>query len=108
MVINSDNTQKSGVERQFGESGGKAWYVIVQSLDANDAPVKLRIKSVETGREGSSSLFGVRVDKERYEHVKRDKLDDGIINDKLVGVKPVGQLSFAFEPGFSAEYIMEW
>lgn len=108
LVVNPDNTQKTGVEREFSGSGGKAWYIIAQPLDDTQTPVRLRIRSIETDRESFTNLFGVRVSKEHYERVKQDKMDDGIVNNKLIGVKPVGQLSFLFEPEFSPEYITEW
>lgn len=108
FIINPDNSRKNGVERQYSGSGGKAWYVIVQPLDEAQAPVKLKIKSAETGKERLTDVFGVRVSKERYDQLKQDKQDDGVINERLVGTKPIGKLDFELEPGFSSEYILEW
>lgn len=108
FIINPDNSRKNGVERQYSGSGGKAWYVIVQPLDEAQAPVKLKIKSAETGKERFTDVFGVRVSKERYDQLKQDKQDDGVINERLVGTKPIGKLDFELEPGFSSEYILEW
>jgi hypothetical protein len=108
LVINPDNTQKSGVEREFSSSGGKAWYLIVQPVDASGLPVKLNIKSRETGREVYASIFGIRVNDALYEEVRKDKMADGIVNRNIIGFKPAGKLSFDLESGIFPEYILEW
>lgn len=107
LLINPDNTQISGVEREFG-GGGKAWYVIVKAVDAAGSPVKLHIKSRETGRESFTDTFGVRVSDARYETVRQDKVADGIVDQNIVGVKPVGKLTFDMEPGIYTDFILEW
>lgn len=108
LIVNPNKKGKSGIERTFNGSGGKAWYVVVQPLNEAQEPVKLNIKSAETGDQRMTDIFAVRVSKDRYDKLKSDKLDDGIINDDLVGVKPVGLLDFSFETGYEAEYILEW
>lgn len=108
LVINSDNTQKSGAEREFSESGGKAWYVIVQAIGEGGIPIKLQVKSVETGQEAYVNLFGIRVSQDRYETVRKDKMDDGIVNQNLIGAKPAGILTFDLKSGVFPEYILEW
>lgn len=108
LLINPFNKFKNGVERTFDETGGKAWYVIVQPLDETKTPVNLKIRDRESGREKMTDVFGVRVTKERYEQLKSDKADNGIIDSNVVGVKPAGKLDFILEPNFSFENILEW
>lgn len=108
LVINPNDTHRNGVEREFDGSGGKSWYVIVQPLDETGAAVELKIHSVETGKEKFTNVFGLRTTKERYEDLKRDKLDNGIIENRTAGIKPIGKLDFDLSPGFDYEHILEW
>lgn len=108
LLINPFNKFKNGVERTFDETGGKAWYVIVQPLDETNKPVMLNIKDRESGREKMTNVFGIRVTKERYDQLKSDKADNGIIDDPYLGVKPVGKLEFTLEPNVTFENILGW
>lgn len=108
MLINPDNTEDNGFDREFSNGGGVAYYMIVQARDENNKSIPLKLQSVETGREKFTKVFAVRVSVERQQVLREDKVADGIINDKLAGTKPVGRLTFELEPGFSAEYILEW
>lgn len=108
LLINPNNTGKTAVERRYSQGGGKAWYAIVQAVDDNHTPVKISIKSNETGKDRLTELFAVRITKERYDTLKQDKLEDGIVNDRFVGVKPIGQLDFELTDGAFPEYILEW
>lgn len=108
LVINPNDTHRNGVEREFDGSGGKTWYVIVQPLDETGAAVELKIQSVETGKEKYTNVFGLRTTRERYEDLKRDKLDNGIIENRTAGIKPIGKLDFDLSPGFDYEHILEW
>lgn len=108
LVINPNDTNRNGVEREFDGSGGKSWYVIVQPLDETGAAVELKIQSVETGKEKYTNVFGLRTTRERYEDLKRDKLDNGIIENRTAGIKPIGKLDFDLSPGFDYEHILEW
>lgn len=108
LVINPNDTHRNGVEREFDGSGGKSWYVIVQPLDETGAAVELKIHSVETGKEKYTNVFGLRTTRERYEDLKRDKLDNGIIENRTAGIKPIGKLDFDLSPGFDYEHILEW
>lgn len=108
LIINPNNKYKNAVERIYHGSGGKAWYVIVQPLDEADKPFSLKIKSSETGVERFVDVFGIKVTKERYDRLKLDKQDNGIIDNNLIGTKPVGKINFTFDQEISPEYILEW
>lgn len=69
------------------------YYIVVDALDASGRPVSVPVRNEETGRVENVSQWGVRVDEETFERVRLDKLDDGIIQDSLFGVKPTGQLN---------------
>lgn len=108
LVVLPDNTKKTGYERTFDKSGGTSWYIIAVTVDEAGQPIDMNVKSRETGMERMASMFGVRVDRAGWERIKKDKLEDGIVNNNKIGIKPMGILDIQFEPGYSAEYILEW
>lgn len=101
---------KSGVERNYNASGGKSWYLVAEAINQVDEPVLVSIKSAETGATKSVRMFGVRVSKDEYERVKADKLADGIVNQREIGVKPANALQMRFNNrvGSAPEMITEW
>ncbi|UCF20757.1 MAG: hypothetical protein JSU87_04945 [Gemmatimonadota bacterium] len=68
-------------------------YLIVQALDSDDRPVKMKIRNEETGRVHEVTEWGERVPKAIYEQVERDYLDDRVINDNFFGRKLRGYLT---------------
>lgn len=68
------------------------YYLIVEAIDEGGARVTLPVRSEETGAVERVSTFGVRVDEDTWEDVAADLDDDGIIQDRLVGVKRRGEL----------------
>lgn len=104
---------KSGVERTAHDGGGKAWYLIVEATRPDGRPIEVPVESVETGGKKRTSLFGVRVSQAKFEQVKRDKLDDGHVNDRQMGEKPVNSLDMQFSTAVrntdgSVNLITEW
>lgn len=108
LEIVSRSGVKSGVERTYNESGGKAWYLVVEAHKPDGEVMPILVKSAESGQQTMTKLFAVRVPQEVYQRVKQDKKDDGHIDDVLVGNKPVGRLHFDFTKPAQPEYILEW
>ncbi|MFO1419285.1 MAG: DUF6384 family protein [Methylotetracoccus sp.] len=91
--IVSRPNQPSGVFRiPRANSTARNYYVIVEAIDANGAPVKVRVSSEEDGRTDQVSVWGVRVDQSVYQRIRQDKLDDGIIQQNRAGEKRRGFL----------------
>lgn len=100
---------KSGVWRYSVENpASRNHYLIVEALDETGSATTLPIKNEENGRVQNVSLFGVRVPRERYEQVGRDKTDDGIIQDNVIGVKEAGRIAPQFTIDRDGGYITEW
>ncbi|CNI25578.1 MULTISPECIES: DUF6384 family protein [Yersinia] len=100
--------QKSGVERTYNSSNGKSWYLIVEPVTPGNRLYSMSVKDSETGEQKIVSKFGVRVSQNEYEKVRRDKQDDGHINNNIVGKKSANQLSFKFNRPVQEGIITTW
>ncbi len=91
---------KSGIDRYFTDKHGKrssGFYIIVEAIDRNGNEVPVKIRSEENGSIETVNMWGERVPEYVYEKVKADKLDNGIINNDLVGKKERGYLTEVIE-----------
>jgi len=101
--------ERSGITRLPEENvNAENFYVVVEAVAPNGAEVSVPITNEETHRTRSVSKWGLRVDEATYERVRADKLDDGIINDALVGVKPRGELVPQYSIATTGGAITEW
>jgi hypothetical protein len=99
----------SGVWRTPANSRtARNYYLIVEAQTASGQVLKLPVTSEEDGRVRTVSLWGLRVDPEVYEQVRRDKEADGIVNRKTVGVKKRGFLSPEYSVSTTGAAITEW
>ncbi|MBW7983384.1 DUF6384 family protein [Enterobacillus tribolii] len=88
--------ENSGIERTYDSSGGRSWYLIAEALTAQGNAFPLTIKDSETGELKKVRIFGIRISQSEFEKLKRDKQDDGHIDNGLVGRKPANQLGFQY------------
>ncbi|HSP26063.1 MAG TPA: DUF6384 family protein, partial [Saliniramus sp.] len=65
-------------------------------------------RNEETGRTETVTTFGVRVPEAVYDAVRRDKSDDGIIQDEIVGEKPRGALEPVYTMPVMGGMITRW
>ena len=100
----------SGVERNYSASGGKSWYLITEAVDPSGNVVPVTVTSAESGTKKQATQFGVRVNKDVYESVKADKMEDGHVDNRMLGKKPANSLTPQFTRAFSAQpdMILEW
>ncbi len=68
------------------------YYVVVEALGPDGRPLTLPILNEENGDTESVALWGVRVPESVYKSVEADKLDDGIVQRNVLGVKEYGFL----------------
>ncbi len=84
---------KSGIDRYYTDASGKrvaGYYVIVEALDASGRPIRQSIRNEEDGSLKQTSIWGERISKDVYEKIKKDKLDNGRIDQNVVGAKQAG------------------
>lgn len=84
------------------------YYLIVQALDSTGRPVSVPVKNEETGNTETVDTWGVRVDDATFDAIRRDKQDDGIIENDRFGYKPSGYLQPQYEMPTSGGAITRW
>jgi hypothetical protein len=72
--------------------GGRNYYIIVEAVTPDGKRLTLPITSEEDGSTREVQQWGLRVDAATFDAVRRDKQDDGIIQNNRFGVKKRGYL----------------
>lgn len=89
-------------------TGARNYYLIVEAVTPEEQRLTLPIRSEETGATEAVSRWALRVPESTYEAVRRDKLDDGILQDDVVAIKPRGALEPDYLMAVSGGAITEW
>ncbi|MFH1588979.1 MAG: DUF6384 family protein [archaeon] len=87
---------KSGIDRYYTDKNGKrssGFYLILEAIDSNDRTHTMSIKNEENGSTYDKQMWGERVPEYIYEKVKQDKINDGIIQNKLYAKKSTGYIT---------------
>ena len=84
------------------------YYLIVEAISPSGERLSLPITSEEDGSVRTVSAWGLRVDEQVFERVKQDKMDDGIVNNKVVGEKQRGYLTPTYTVATTGAAITEW
>jgi hypothetical protein len=87
---------------------GRNYYVLVQAIGTDGKPIAMDITSEENNERRNVAVWGVRVSEAKYNKVRRDKQDNGIIEDNIVARKQRGYLDPEFVPDARAAFITEW
>lgn len=86
--------ERSGVFRVPDvNSSARNYYLIVEAVTPDGTRLSLPVRNEETGKTETVSRWGVRVPQATYEAVRRDKTDDGILQNDVVAQKPRGGLA---------------
>lgn len=96
---------KAGVSRKFDQTGSERRYLIVEPSDAAGNAVSWYITSQESKKSRWTDQFGLEVSNEKYLAVKKDKTEDGILDDAVVAKKPANSLSWSTPV---TNTILEW
>ncbi|MCW8087744.1 DUF6384 family protein [Sabulicella glaciei] len=84
------------------------FYLIVEAVGRDGRPVEIPVTSEEDGRRVVTSRWGLRVTAEEFERVRRDKLQDGVIGDPVVGRKRAGTLAPEWSINTTGGAILQW
>ena len=84
------------------------YYLIVEPIAADGSTFALPVRNEEDGRIYTVSRWGLRVDEETFQSVARDKQDDGIIQQAVVGVKRRGELEPEYTVPTTGAAITDW
>lgn len=101
--------QPSGVWRVPDvNQSARNYYVVVEAIGPDGEPVSVAVENEETGTTELVETWGIRVDEATFEAIKRDKQDDGIIENDRFGSKSRGYLEPRYEFPASAGAITRW
>ena len=101
--------ERSGVWRVPDvNQAAKNYYVIVEAVNSAGDRLEVPVENEETGKTERVSTWGLRVDESTFEAVKRDKQDDGIIENDRFGYKQRGYLRPEYEMPTSGGAITRW
>ncbi len=107
--IVQEPNERSGIwRRPPHNSTAKNYYLIVEAVDDNENIVPLKIKNEEDSKIYSVKRWALRVDRDTYERVRSDKLDDGIVQGAIVGKKERGKLNASYSIPTTGESITKW
>lgn len=100
---------RSGVWRYSNDSpGSKNFYLVIEAVDGAGSAASLPILNEEDGHTEVVDLFAVRVPESEYERVKADKMDNGLIEQPLIGLKKRGAIKPAFRIPVAGGFITRW
>lgn len=83
-------------------------YLIVDAIGSDGKPVSIPVTSEENNQTKTVSRWGVRVPEATWQGVGRDRNDDGIIQNNVVGEKRRGQLDVTYTMPVTGGAILEW
>ena len=83
-------------------------YLVVEAIAPDGTVVPRPIRSEEDASVRTVTMWGVRVPEEVFERVRLDKLDDGIVQDSLVGAKRRGRLDLEWSVPVSGGMVTDW
>src|SRR5690625_3766929 len=89
-------------------TGARNYYLIVEAITPDGERLALPVRNEETGATEVVSKWAVRVPEAIYEAVRRDKLEDGIVQNDIVATTPRGVLEPAYSMDVSGGAITEW
>jgi len=84
------------------------YYIIVEAVTPEGKRLALPVVSEEDGKTHTVEQWGLRVKFDVFEQVRRDKMDDGIINRNVFGVKKRGYLTPEFSFPTTGGAIAQW
>jgi hypothetical protein len=107
-IVNRPGEQ-SGVWRvPAANPRARNFYLIVEAVDGTGRPVEIPITSEEDGRTARASKWGLRVNADEFERVRKDKLADGVIDQPVIGEKRPGELVPRYTVATTGGAILSW
>ncbi|MBY0332578.1 MAG: hypothetical protein K2X49_18140 [Acetobacteraceae bacterium] len=101
--------EQSGVWRvPAANPRARNYYLIVEAVDGRGRPVEVSITSEEDGRTARTAKWGLRVPEAEFERVRRDKAEDGVIDQPVIGRKPAGELAPQWTIPTTGGAILQW
>ncbi|MDR1826995.1 MAG: DUF6384 family protein [Methylobacteriaceae bacterium] len=101
--------ERTGVFREpINNSSAHNYYLIVEAVDRSGRVIPQSIVSEEDNSTKTVTIWGQRVPQSTYNQVARDKTDDGIVQNNVLGRKPLGYLKPEYTMPVQNGAITEW
>ena len=84
------------------------YYLVVEAIGPDGTPVARTITSEEDGEAMTVTIWAQRVPQSTFEAVRRDKEDDGIVQNAILGAKQRGKLEPDWNMPVDAGAITRW
>lgn len=84
------------------------YYIVVEAVAPDGAVLSLPVLNEETGVTETVSTFAVRVPQTTYDAVRIDRMDDGIIQRNVLGIKQYGFLDVDYLMPALGGMITQW
>jgi hypothetical protein len=84
------------------------FYIVVEAISPDNQTLTLNIENEENGEVEAVDIWAVRVPESFYNAVRQDKLDDGIIQQNIIGVKQFGYLDVDYVAPVLGGAITHW
>ena len=84
------------------------FYIVVEAIDPDGKIVEQTIHSEESGKSETVEKWGQRVSENIYDAVRRDKMEDGIVQKGTLGQKRRGELDIKWRSGVQDGAITAW
>lgn len=108
QVVNRPG-ERSGVWRIPDiNQNARNYYLVVEAVNPGGERLRVPVSSEETGETQVVDTWGVRVDEATFDAVRRDKEDDGIIENDRVGYKKRGHRDPDYDMPTSGGAITQW
>lgn len=88
--------------------GSRNYYLIVEAVDSNGSIIERPVVNEETGKREMVKMWAVRVPKSVFDNIQADKLDDGIIQNSVIGVKNRGETEPRWQVDTLGGAITKW
>ncbi|MEL6870022.1 MAG: DUF6384 family protein [Pseudomonadota bacterium] len=107
-IVSRPGEASAVVREPPGNRRASNYYLIVEARDDQGQPVAVDITSEEDSTHRMVSRWAIRVDESVYERVRRDKMDDGIIQRAAAGQKLRGKLNIDYSLETTGRAIHTW
>lgn len=84
------------------------YYVVVEAIGPDGETLSLPILNEENSQTETVNIWGVRVPETVYRSVEQDKLDDGIIQRNIMGIKQFGFLNVDYAMPVLGGAVTRW
>lgn len=84
------------------------YYLVVEAIAPDGTVTERKITSEEDDNVKSVTIWGQRVSRDTFDAVRKDKGDDGIVQDSLLGRKERGKRAVEWLNGVEEGAITEW